>query len=74
MKSLMLKILRGSYPPISAKYSYDVRNLVSALLRKKPSERPSLGAIFRKRFVAAAEEELVRSQQHKVRRRKARSR
>jgi NIMA (never in mitosis gene a)-related kinase len=55
MKNLMLKILRGSYPPISPKYSYDLRNLVAALLRKKPRERPSLASILRKGFIQRAE-------------------
>ncbi len=54
MKSLIFKIIRGSYPPISPAYSYDLRNLVSALLRKRPSERPTPQAILRKGFVGRA--------------------
>ena len=54
----MLKILRGSYPPISNRYSYDLRNLVSSLLRKNPRERPSLNSILSKRFIKKAQENL----------------
>ena len=28
MKNLVLKILRGSYPPVHSRYTYDLRNLV----------------------------------------------
>ena len=31
MKNLILKIIRGSYPPIPIKYSYDLRNLVKTI-------------------------------------------
>ena len=51
MKNLILKIIRGSYPPIHSRYSYDLRNLVTALLRRNPKERPSLDSILRKGFI-----------------------
>ena len=51
MKNLILKIIRGSYPPISPKYSYDIRNLVSGLLKKRPEDRPALVNIMRKSFI-----------------------
>ena len=51
MKNLVLKIIRGSYPPINSRYSYDLRNLVTALLRRNPKERPSLDSILRKGFI-----------------------
>ena len=51
MKNLILKIIRGAYPPIPIKYSYDLRNLISSLLKKNPKDRPSLKAIMRKGFV-----------------------
>ena len=51
MKNLILKIIRGSYPPINSRYSYDLRNLVTALLRRNPKERPSLESIMRKGFI-----------------------
>ncbi len=54
MKNLIFKIIRGSYPPISPAYSYDLRNLVSALLRKRPSERPTPQSILRRGFVRRA--------------------
>ena len=63
MKNLILKIIRGSYPPISPKYSYDIRNLVSGLLKKRPEDRPALVNILRKTFIKrslAAVEEVKR--------------
>ena len=51
MKNLILKIIRGSYPPINSRYSYDLRNLVTALLKRNPKERPSLDSILRKGFI-----------------------
>ena len=54
MKSLILKILRGSYPPIRPFYSYDLRNLIAALLKKHPRERPSLESVMRKGFIRRA--------------------
>ncbi|XP_040567677.1 uncharacterized protein [Lepeophtheirus salmonis] len=61
MKNLILKIIRGSYPPISPTYTYDLRNLIQALLRKKASDRPSLTSIFRKGFIKKAEQDNLRS-------------
>ena len=58
MKTLMLKILRGSYPPISSRYSYDLRNMVASLLRKNPRERPSIHSLLCKRFIKKVEENL----------------
>ena len=57
----MLKILRGSYPPISNRYSYDLRNLVLSLLRKNPRDRPSLNSILSKRFLKKVEQTLCLS-------------
>ena len=59
MKNLMFKIIRGSYPPLSSVYTYDLRNLVSSLLRKNPKDRPSLASILRKGFMKKAEESLL---------------
>ena len=56
MKNLILKIIRGSYPPVSPKYSYDIRNLISGLLKKNPEERPALSTLLRKGFVKRAME------------------
>ncbi|XP_023337160.1 serine/threonine-protein kinase Nek1 [Eurytemora carolleeae] len=33
------------------RYSYDLRNLIGALLKREPKERPSLQSILRKGFV-----------------------
>ena len=56
MKNLVLKIIRGSYPPPSPKYSYDLRNLIASLLKKRPDERPALNIILNKKFMRKSEQ------------------
>lgn len=51
MKNLVLKIIRGSYPPISPKYSYDLRGLIAQLFKRVPKERPSINSILKKPFI-----------------------
>uniref|UniRef100_A0A094ZI16 non-specific serine/threonine protein kinase n=1 Tax=Schistosoma haematobium TaxID=6185 RepID=A0A094ZI16_SCHHA len=52
MKNLVLKIIRGTYPPVSSKYSYEIRSLISQLFRRNPRDRPSINAILRKPFLS----------------------
>ncbi|XP_026884190.2 serine/threonine-protein kinase Nek1 isoform X2 [Electrophorus electricus] len=51
MKNLVLKIIRGSYPPVSVHYSQDLRTLLGQLFRRNPRERPSVSAILDKPFL-----------------------
>ncbi|KAM9329509.1 serine/threonine-protein kinase Nek1 [Gastrophryne carolinensis] len=51
MKNLVLKIIRGSYPPVSTHYSYDLRNLISLLFKRNPKDRPSVSSILEKPFI-----------------------
>ncbi|KAF5401566.1 hypothetical protein PHET_05220 [Paragonimus heterotremus] len=51
MKNLVLKIIRGTYPPVPPKYSYELRCLISQLFRRSPRERPSITSILRKPFI-----------------------
>ncbi|KAJ8297487.1 hypothetical protein KUTeg_024018 [Tegillarca granosa] len=52
MKNLVLKIIRGSYPPVPPKYSYDLRGLIAQLFKRAPKERPSINSVLRKPFVS----------------------
>ncbi|XP_058612415.1 serine/threonine-protein kinase Nek1 isoform X4 [Onychostoma macrolepis] len=52
MKNLVLKIIRGSYPPVSVHYSQDLRSLLAQLFKRNPRERPSVSAILDKPFLA----------------------
>ncbi|XP_074085089.1 serine/threonine-protein kinase Nek1 isoform X11 [Macrotis lagotis] len=52
MKNLVLKIISGSFPPVSCHYSYDLQNLLSLLFKRNPRERPSVNSILRKSFIA----------------------
>ncbi|XP_072479454.1 serine/threonine-protein kinase Nek1 isoform X12 [Notamacropus eugenii] len=52
MKNLVLKIISGSFPPVSMHYSYDLRSLLSHLFKRNPRERPSVNSILEKSFIA----------------------
>lgn len=52
MKNLVLKIIRGSYPPVSVHYSQDLRALLAQLFKRSPRERPSVNSILDKPFLA----------------------
>lgn len=52
MKNLVLKIIRGSYPPVSVHYSQDLRLLLAQLFKRNPRERPSVSTILDKPFLA----------------------
>ncbi|XP_071395125.1 serine/threonine-protein kinase Nek1 [Centroberyx affinis] len=52
MKNLVLKIIRGSYPPVSVQYSQDLRSLLGQLFRRNPRERPSVSSILDKPFLS----------------------
>ncbi|XP_056337319.1 serine/threonine-protein kinase Nek1 isoform X3 [Danio aesculapii] len=52
MKNLVLKIIRGSYPPVSIHYSSDLRSLLAQLFKRNPRERPSVSTILDKPFLA----------------------
>ncbi|XP_078004456.1 serine/threonine-protein kinase Nek1 isoform X4 [Phascolarctos cinereus] len=52
MKNLVLKIISGSFPPVSLHYSYDLRSLLSHLFKRNPRERPSVNSILEKSFIA----------------------
>ncbi|KAJ8277130.1 hypothetical protein GJAV_G00071790 [Gymnothorax javanicus] len=52
MKNLVLKIIRGSYPPVPAVYSPDLRSLVGLLFKRNPRERPSVSAVLHKPFLS----------------------
>ncbi|XP_041862500.1 serine/threonine-protein kinase Nek1 isoform X2 [Melanotaenia boesemani] len=48
MKNLVLKIIRGSYPPVSVHYSQELRSLLAQLFKRNPRERPSVSSILDK--------------------------
>lgn len=52
MKGLVLKILRGNYPPIPDIYSDNLRNLLSEMLQRDPQQRPSIKRILEKEFLS----------------------
>lgn len=51
INGLAVKILRGSYPPITNIYSKQLRDLIQKMLQVKPSSRPTILDILNKAFV-----------------------
>ncbi|XP_054341144.1 serine/threonine-protein kinase Nek1 isoform X5 [Pongo pygmaeus] len=62
MKNLVLKIISGSFPPVSLHYSYDLRSLVSQLFKRNPRDRPSVNSILEKGFIAKRIEKFLSPQ------------
>ena len=52
MKCLVLKILKGNYPPIPEHYSQDMKDLLADMLIKDPAKRPSMRKVLEKEFVS----------------------
>ncbi|XP_064636362.1 serine/threonine-protein kinase Nek1-like isoform X3 [Lineus longissimus] len=59
MKNLVFKIVRGSYPPVSAKYSYELRNVIAALFKRNPRDRPSVNNLLKKNFLVKKVEKFM---------------
>jgi len=57
LPALVLKILRGKYPPIPAQYSPKLRALVDAMLKRRPQLRPSVAQILTMPYVKAYADE-----------------
>ncbi|XP_065181599.1 serine/threonine-protein kinase Nek1-like isoform X1 [Sycon ciliatum] len=51
MRNLVLKIVRGVYPPLPSKYSRDLRQLLAQMLARSSRERPSVNKILRTPFI-----------------------
>ncbi|XP_067419163.1 serine/threonine-protein kinase Nek5 [Emydura macquarii macquarii] len=51
LHQLVLKICRGHFIPVSPKYSYDLRILISQLFKISPKDRPSINSILKKPFL-----------------------
>lgn len=64
MKNLVLKIIRGSYPPVPPRYSYDLRGLVNQLFRRNPRDRPSVNTILRQPFIKKHTIRFLTPEQH----------
>lgn len=50
MNQLLCAILRGQFPPMPVRYSYELRQTVATMLKKNPDERPSAEALLKKRL------------------------
>ncbi|XP_055364123.1 serine/threonine-protein kinase Nek1 isoform X2 [Betta splendens] len=62
MKNLVLKIIRGSYPPVSVHYSQELRFLLAKLFKRDPRERPSVNSILDIPFLSSRIERFLTPQ------------
>ncbi|XP_056235186.1 serine/threonine-protein kinase Nek1 isoform X5 [Seriola aureovittata] len=62
MKNLVLKIIRGSYPPVSVHYSQELRSLLAHLFKRNPRERPSVSSVLDKPFLSCRIERFLTPQ------------
>ncbi|KAM8977605.1 serine/threonine-protein kinase Nek5-like [Pelodytes ibericus] len=51
LHQLVVRICRGRFEPLSSKYSYDLRTLISQLFKITPRDRPSISSILKKPFL-----------------------
>nr|XP_060642795.1 serine/threonine-protein kinase Nek5 [Anolis sagrei ordinatus] len=51
LPQLVLKICRGYFIPVSTKYSFELRSLISQLFKISPRDRPSINSILKKPFL-----------------------
>ena len=51
LNGLATKIVKGKYPPVHAKYSKFLRDLIGQMLLLNPQQRPDLDQILRKPFI-----------------------
>jgi NIMA (never in mitosis gene a)-related kinase 1/4/5 len=51
LNGLAQKIIKGRYPPIDARYSRYLRELIAHMLLPEPKQRPDLDEILRKPFI-----------------------
>ncbi|XP_077584748.1 serine/threonine-protein kinase Nek5 [Stigmatopora nigra] len=64
LSQLLSKICSGRFNPVSARYSYDLRQLITHLFKVNPRERPSVSSVLQRPFIKSHAPE--RSHQHKV--------
>lgn len=61
MKGLVLKILRGNYPPIPSTYSKELNEIIADMLIKDPVKRPSMRKILEKEILSKRISKLLTS-------------
>ena len=67
MCALVLKILRGTYPPIPGEYSQELRSLIDSMLQAKPDDRPSVLDIIRTPVILSRIRQFERAEREKSR-------
>jgi NIMA (never in mitosis gene a)-related kinase len=63
LPALVVKILRGNYPPIPQQYSQELAQLIDAMLQRRPEDRPAVGEILALPFIRSRMEQFFDSTQ-----------
>ncbi|KAL9649008.1 hypothetical protein ABK040_008387 [Willaertia magna] len=63
LPALILKILRGTYPPLPSFYSNNLKDLISSMLQKDPTLRPTLDEIVSLPFIQEVVTKLIITKQ-----------
>mmetsp|Transcript_21146 Transcript_21146/g.62993 ORF Transcript_21146/g.62993 Transcript_21146/m.62993 type:complete len:792 (+) Transcript_21146:380-2755(+) len=51
LPGLILKIMRGRFPPVPDRYSAELQSLISAMLSPKPAHRPSVASVLGRPYI-----------------------
>eukprot|EP00899_Mesostigma_viride_P005539 jgi/Mesvir1/14987/Mv14647-RA.3 len=51
LPGLIMKILRGKYPPIPSHYSMQLKNLIALMLKRRPEDRPTINQVLGQPYV-----------------------
>ncbi|KAJ8012974.1 hypothetical protein DPEC_G00048450 [Dallia pectoralis] len=51
LRQLVMMICRGRYNPVSSRYSYELRLLVTQLFKVSPRDRPSVNSVLKRPFL-----------------------
>ena len=64
MRGLVIKILRGAYPPLPRSFSSELGSLVSTCLARKPAQRPSVNQLLAMPIVRRRIEKFLTEAEH----------
>ncbi|KAL0233567.1 hypothetical protein PCE1_002082 [Barthelona sp. PCE] len=59
MNGLIVKIMKGKYPPLPMRYSEALRNMVDSMLRSDPAERPLIDDLLQLPLIAKRMRDVV---------------
>lgn len=49
---LAMQIVRGQFPPLPSVFSYELRGLITSLMKQDPNLRPNINQIVKNKLIA----------------------